>query len=287
RGFPVEYLVAPDEGHGFARPINNLAMYAAAEKFLAKHLGGRFEESGSAEVLSRLREITVDPKTVTVAKTVSVSSAGTPKPATGLTGGTYKYAVKLETGGRSINLSQATAIKEQGDSWEIVDSMLTPMGEATDLVLLQKGSLTLLKRSIKQGAVVIDMSVNQNNLSGTFKINGQEKSFTADLGGPLFADAAGAGFAIGALPLAEGYSSSFRNFDLQKQKVKVMQMNVTGSDRVTVPAGTFDTWRVDLTSAEGGPEKATIWIAKNERKPVKMSAAAPQMGGATLVSELQ
>ena len=25
RGFPVEYLVAPDEGHGFARPVNNMA----------------------------------------------------------------------------------------------------------------------------------------------------------------------------------------------------------------------------------------------------------------------
>ena len=26
KGVSVEYLVAPDEGHGFARPINNLAM---------------------------------------------------------------------------------------------------------------------------------------------------------------------------------------------------------------------------------------------------------------------
>src|SRR5204862_5714827 len=34
RGFPVEYLLAPDEGHGFARPINNMATYAAMEKFL-------------------------------------------------------------------------------------------------------------------------------------------------------------------------------------------------------------------------------------------------------------
>ena len=31
RGFPVEYLVAPDEGHGFQRPVNNMAMMAAAE----------------------------------------------------------------------------------------------------------------------------------------------------------------------------------------------------------------------------------------------------------------
>ena len=64
RGFPVEYLVAPDEGHGFARPVNNMAMFAAAEKFLAKHLGGRFQETMPAEVATRLDEITVDPKTV-------------------------------------------------------------------------------------------------------------------------------------------------------------------------------------------------------------------------------
>ncbi len=40
----VEYLVFPDEGHGFAKPENRIKFYAAAEKFLAKHLGGRFEE---------------------------------------------------------------------------------------------------------------------------------------------------------------------------------------------------------------------------------------------------
>ncbi|PKO95212.1 MAG: S9 family peptidase, partial [Bacteroidetes bacterium HGW-Bacteroidetes-9] len=66
RGFPVEYIVAPDEGHGFARPVNNMAMLAAAEKFLAKHLGGRYQESMKPEVATRLGEITVDPKTVTL-----------------------------------------------------------------------------------------------------------------------------------------------------------------------------------------------------------------------------
>jgi dipeptidyl aminopeptidase/acylaminoacyl peptidase len=39
-GKPVEYLVFEDEGHGFARPENRLKFYAAAEGFLAKHLGG-------------------------------------------------------------------------------------------------------------------------------------------------------------------------------------------------------------------------------------------------------
>jgi dipeptidyl aminopeptidase/acylaminoacyl peptidase len=64
RGFPVEYLVAPDEGHGFARPVNNMAMLAQSEKFLAKYLGGRYQETMTPEVAKRLAEITVDPKTV-------------------------------------------------------------------------------------------------------------------------------------------------------------------------------------------------------------------------------
>jgi len=62
RNFPVEYVLAPDEGHGFARPVNNMAMLAAAEKFLATYLGGRYQESMTPEVEKRLSEIKVDVK---------------------------------------------------------------------------------------------------------------------------------------------------------------------------------------------------------------------------------
>ncbi|GAB1403542.1 S9 family peptidase [Lentimicrobium sp.] len=68
RGFHVEYIVAPDEGHGFANPLNNLAMNAAAERFLAMYLGGRYQKSMSPEISARLKEITVDPATVTLDK---------------------------------------------------------------------------------------------------------------------------------------------------------------------------------------------------------------------------
>jgi dipeptidyl aminopeptidase/acylaminoacyl peptidase len=43
RGIPYEYLLYPDEGHGFAKPENRLHFYAAADRFLAEHLGGRAE----------------------------------------------------------------------------------------------------------------------------------------------------------------------------------------------------------------------------------------------------
>ena len=45
-GLPVTYVVFPDEGHGFARPENNLAFSAIVEAFLARWLGGRAEPIG-------------------------------------------------------------------------------------------------------------------------------------------------------------------------------------------------------------------------------------------------
>jgi len=74
---PVEYLVAPDEGHGFARPINNLAMVTAMEQFFSKYLNGRYQKDVPPDVEAKLKEITVDPKTVSGAV---VLNGATPAP---------------------------------------------------------------------------------------------------------------------------------------------------------------------------------------------------------------
>jgi dipeptidyl aminopeptidase/acylaminoacyl peptidase len=77
-GRPVEYLVAPDEGHGFARPINNLAMVAAMEEFYARYLRGRHQTDVPPDVAAKLAELTVDPKTVSGAVTPKGASGGGP-----------------------------------------------------------------------------------------------------------------------------------------------------------------------------------------------------------------
>jgi len=47
KNIPVTYVLYPDEGHGFARPENNLSFCAVADLFLAEHLGGRSEPIGT------------------------------------------------------------------------------------------------------------------------------------------------------------------------------------------------------------------------------------------------
>lgn len=285
RGFPVEYLVAPDEGHGFARPENNMAMFATSEKFLAKYLGGRYQESMTPAVSQRLKEISVDPKTVTLPKEVS-STIEVPKPAVDLRPGTFNYKASIAFGGQNIPLTMKSEIKEENGAWTVTDTAQTPQGEVSDVSTIEKGSLLLKKRVITQGPMIMEINVAPGKLSGSTTMNGQSKPIDVDPGGALFADGAGAFDVIASLPLANGYSLSFRNFDVQKQKPQIKQMKVVGTESVTVPAGTFDAYKLEIVAADNDADKQTIWIDKASRKVLKISAVIPSLNGAVLTSEL-
>lgn len=286
RGYPVEYLVAPDEGHGFARPVNNMAMFAASEQFLAKHLGGRAQPDMTPEVETRLTEITVDPKTVSLQKKLDLSAVGVPKTAADLAPLTSKYQASIAMGGQNISMAITETVKEENGAWLVIETANIPMGDAVDTCTLEKGTLVVLKRSVRQGPVAIDLDFAGDKAAGSMGMGGNSQKVAIDLGGKLFADGAGAFSAIGALPLAEGYSTYYRNFDVQKQKPEVKQAKVVGVEEVKVPAGTFKAWKVELTSAEGNPGVTTIWVAQDTRKVVKITATLPAMNGATLTSEL-
>jgi len=57
KGIPVAYLLYPDEGHGFARPENNIAFRTVAENFLARHLGGLAEPIHPEELTKSTIEV--------------------------------------------------------------------------------------------------------------------------------------------------------------------------------------------------------------------------------------
>ncbi len=65
KGKKVNYILADDEGHGFRKPVNSMAMYAETEKFLSEVIGGRYQKEMPENVARRLKEMTVDIKKVT------------------------------------------------------------------------------------------------------------------------------------------------------------------------------------------------------------------------------
>jgi hypothetical protein len=263
-----------------------MASFAAAEKFLAKYLGGRYQESMTPEVTARLRDISVDVKTVSLPKKTDVSAAEVPKPAMELKAGTSSYKASIAAGGQQIPLTTRTEIKEENGAWVVSETAVTPQGEITDTSTIEKGSLLLKRRLIKQGPIVIELDLKGSKATGSMNMNGQARPIDVDLGGVVIADGAGAFDVIAAFPLSVGYTVGFRNFDVMKQKPQLKQLKVLGMESVTVPAGTFDAYKVEITSTDNEADKQTVWIAKDTRKVVKITAVLPSLGGAILTSEL-
>jgi outer membrane lipoprotein-sorting protein len=79
---------------------------------------------------------------------------------------------------------------------------------------------------------------------------------------------------------------SFRNFDVQRQKPQIKQLKVAGTESVTVPAGTFDAYKLEIVDTENEADKQTVWIDKASRKVLKISAVLTSLNGAVLTSEL-
>jgi len=170
RSYPVEYLVAPDEGHGFARPVNNMAMIAASEKFLAKHLGGRYQESMTPAVAKRLSEITVDPKSVTIKDPNAAGNAsGTSNEKAGNLAG--KWTMSVDAGGQMIDL--AVEFKPNGE--EFNGTMSSMVGSGTfDKVKVSGSSVT--------GKLAADVQGQPTNIDMEGKLEGDK--FTGTLNVP-------------------------------------------------------------------------------------------------------
>ncbi|HEV3037848.1 MAG TPA: hypothetical protein VHA33_08695 [Candidatus Angelobacter sp.] len=202
----------------------------------------------------------------------------TPKPAVELTAGTWKYKETYGMPSGTDHSAFSMTIKDDGGVWTVTSHWETSAGPVTDISTLEKGTLILRKESFKHfekqsqpwKPVEINLDLNGNKVTGAMKyVSGQAKPVAVDVSGPLFADAPGW---IGSLPLAEGYSTTFWTWDfehLYQLKERLLQLKVVGMERVTVPAGTFDSYKVELTSADGPSYKETVWITKDSRTLVK------------------
>jgi len=287
RNFPVTYLVVPDEGHGFARPTNSMAVFFAAEEFLARHLGGRYQPDARPEVAARLEEIRVDPKTVALAPRLDPGAVAAPVPELPLREGADVYEARIETGGRTIPITLTSTVRDEGEHWSVTDVMATPMGEGRETAWIAKPQLTLKRRTLEQGPVSIEIEVRDDRVTGRANMAGQNREISAESGGPIFGDSAGALQSIAALPLRVGYQAALRNFDILKQRPRILELKVIGIETVSVPAGTFEAFKIELAPQDGSADRRTLWVAREPRKTVKMVATMPQMGGATLTAELK
>ena len=298
-GRQVEYVVAPDEGHGFAGKENRLAMYAGMERFLARHLGGRAQTSMAPPIAERLAKLTVDVKTVK--KPAVRTEPRTALAATTFTGeggllplkaSTLRYAQKVQMGGKLLEARSVLQVGPGRDSnkkvWVVEEKVESAMGNGSDRTLLDPKTLLPLRRTMEQGPARIELAFADTSVKGNVKMAGQEIPINAKIARRVLTEGAPLNQALRTLPLASGYTSTLSTFDHLSGSAKDYKVTVKAAEQVEVPAGKFDAFRVELAPADGSPGGSTVWIeSAATRRVIKAESKLPaQAGGGTATSEL-
>ncbi len=260
QGHPVEYIVAPDEGHGFSNEDNRLAFSTAMEKFLAQHLGGRYQKNATDRIRTRLNEITVNPDSVTMPDTTATAEASSDAPSgfammdgSKLKAGTFSYDATMKMQGQSIDLSSTRTIQATTsgtETWTVVSKTQTPQATVTDSLIMDRSTLRPVSRH-QRGPLTMDISYTDTSASGTLKVRDRSTSISKSFDAPTLAGGAHDLVALGTMPLKPGFSTSLQVFSPQQQTVQTANFEVTGTETVKTPAGSFEAYVVDVNVGDG------------------------------------
>ncbi|MEO0557372.1 MAG: S9 family peptidase, partial [Bacteroidota bacterium] len=287
RGVGVEYIVAPDEGHGFRGEMNRLALAAGMEAFLAEHLGGRYQSDVRTEIGDQLESITVDPATVELAEAPASAEAGTFDVSL-IQPVTLAYDATIAVNGQEIPLSITRTLDRRGDGFVAVDAVSTPMGAATDSTFLSADFVPTTRR-VAQGPVTLTFDFAPDRVTGEVSAQGSATPVDVALDAPVAIDGPSLPLGLGTLPLTEGYRASFFGFDSQAQQLQTTVIEVTGRETVETPAGSFETFVVALTVGDGTGAGSGMYYVSTERPGVVVKTEVglgPQMGNGTSTSVL-
>jgi hypothetical protein len=171
---------------------------------------------------------------------------------------TLSYDATVKTGGRSLDLASTQTIAETStggtDTWTLVNTIETPRGPSTDSLVVERLSLLPVSR-YRSGGLMVDLTYTAasgtTDVSGTVKTGGQAVSVSTRLEGPTLAGGVHDVIALGAMPLEPGFSTTLRVFFPQDRTTKRAEFEVTGTETVDTPAGSFDTYAVDLDVGDG------------------------------------
>ena len=284
KNIPVEYLLAPDEGHGFRQYINRMAMMVAIETFLARHLGGRLQAEVREEIAKRLRAITVDPATVKPTQEALSALSNAPRltPAASLPQKSrWLFTIQMTT---SQATAQASHVWEKtANGWrftEEVNSTMARLKTQDTAEIAPHGELRRYHRT--QSGIVIDLQVSPDRkLTGTLSAMGQtlpvEKTIPPET--PVYPLGSSLIYYLGNLPLAEGYKTTLPLFSLQKQDFVPVEVEVLGAETITVAGRNLTCWRVQLKTENTTQE---VWISQEDKLPYRQSV---QVTGASMLGD--
>ncbi len=278
RGHDVSYLLADDEGHGFAKPVNQMAMYAEVERFLAEKLGGRYDAGMPQDVAKRLEELRVDISTVTYTDPSSVKLAPSlPALDVQLSEHVENWKVTLAVQGQTVPMEAKRSYSQEDGMWIINETISGPLGEMENKATYSP-ELKTLSRSFTQGPV----SVNATYTGNQIQLQMDEQTTTLDAEGALLCDGPGLETIVRGLPLEQGYELIADTVDLASMKLDRVRLKVEENETVD----SVEYLKVVVSSLDNPAQKTTLWLDPTTKQTKRSEQVVPAMGNAVFSKSL-
>ena len=198
----------------------------------------------------------------------------------------------MEMGQQKMNINvNRTIVAGEANGrkcWKIVDTAEAPGGKQIDTFSMDAKTLEPINRHV-DGPAQIELAYTPKAITGEMGGMGKKLEVNQSLDFPVLADGPGLELTVAALPIAEGYSSPIRYFDPLTQKVRAMQLTVTGKEAVQVAGGSFDTFKVEMNPLDGDDSGKGVYnvMVKGPHHVVRSVTKLPaMMGGGMVTTEL-
>ena len=287
---PVQYLLAPDEGHGFRGRENRLAMFAAIERFLARHLDGRYQRETAPEISAKLRELRVDIDAVEMPGADGGDLGEVALNGSALEPAVLTYRQTINMAGQSlamdVSVEWSRSTRNGQEVWRVATTFDFPMGQATDIVFLRIDSLRPVHRVIERGPISINLDFSDDAVTGAVTMpGGNTMALDVSIEGPILGHME---TALAVMPLEPGFETRVEMFDPNTRQLQRTDIEVVAAESVKTPAGTFDVYRLDVAGTDGNGISGKSWVTRTKpHLAVKSEATLPPMAGVgNMVMEL-
>ncbi len=281
RAVKVQYLLADDEGHGFAKVENRLAAYRAIERFFGECLGGRVEPHIDARSEQRLVELEVDVDTLTIVD-VSIQTKASDRHALSVGDPLIEPTrIREESFSARLVLVQGDRKREVGTVRESVaftrvagraairrvQEIESPMvGTSSDTLLVDRTTLEPISVRSHNQFRAVSLEFAGPHVTGWHEPRGaQPEPVDLTLETVPFPWQL-SGLVVRTLPLEEGLAVSMPTYVYDDGRMKEAIAVVRGLEDLELADGRrVSAWAIDVGLAD---QKLTWWLAEGNREPI-------------------
>lgn len=205
--------------------------------------------------------------------------------ASGVKAGVWSYSSTMSRDGQTVALGERTlAVMPAADgarpAWLIVDRIEAGGQTVADSLYVSRDSLQPLRRVAGMGPMTIRNAFTADSITGSQGMPNAGLPIALARPPALMVNSGMLETAFTLVPLRLGWHTTVHQLLAGPAGTTLVPVNleVTGEDTVTVSGAPVDSWRLEATA--GGAEQ-TIWLAKADRRLVRMRSTLAQMQGVT------